>query len=128
MIVGRVFLRLILFDNSESFIKREPISNVSEWDPRRRKRGDSTTPADTISKGRCFFFLFFKRSRGLYSLPYGYETDDKMVGTLDLLSFLGLVLYTCFIRVSFFVLILPLFISVLSYNLPQVTHLFYLYF
>jgi hypothetical protein len=60
MIEGHVFISLTdTFRNSESVIEREPISNVSKWDPRRRKRGDSTAPADTIPTGRCLIPLFF---------------------------------------------------------------------
>jgi hypothetical protein len=68
------------FENPEYFIEHEPISNISIWDPRRRKRGDSTTPADTILTGRCLVrFLFFPflltKQWGLIS-SYGNETDE----------------------------------------------------
>jgi hypothetical protein len=48
-------------------IPDEPISNISKWDPRRRKRGDSTTPADTNLTGRCLVRLLSS---------YGNETDE----------------------------------------------------
>ena len=70
MIQRRIFLLLILFYVSENFIEREPISDASKWDPGRRKRGDSTTPADTIPPGWRLvpFFPPFVRKKQVYSL------------------------------------------------------------
>jgi hypothetical protein len=52
------------FENPESFIEHEPIFNISKWDPRRRKRGDSTTPADTILTALPFFPFSFEEAVG----------------------------------------------------------------
>ena len=100
MIERRVFLLLILFYVSENFIEREPISDTSKWDPGRRKRGDSTTPADTIPAGWCLvpFLPLFARKKQVYSLSYGIVTDDSIDDKiLDLkcwISFLVLVWFS----------------------------------
>ena len=75
----RFFLGLIFFYNLESFIEREPISSVSKLDPRRRRRGDSTTPADIILTGRCLVLFFFSTPlfKRFTLSPYGMDTNDR---------------------------------------------------
>jgi hypothetical protein len=53
-----------VFEKPESFIEHdsEPISNISKWDPRRRMRGDSSTPLFLVCISLISMISFEPRS------------------------------------------------------------------